>query len=77
MPDKVTDVSAAKAEAGSLELTEELIRLRAYQLYEGRGCEHGHDLDDWFQAEAEVFGKKSVGTAESEAMEGKGKAEAA
>ncbi len=77
MPGKVTNVSAAKAEEGSLELTEELIRLRAYQLYEGRGCEHGHDLDDWFQAVAEVFGKKSVGTAESEAKEGKGKAAAA
>lgn len=77
MPGKVTNVSAAKAEEGSLELTEELIRLRAYQLYEGRGCEHGHDLDDWFQAEAEVFGKKSAGTAEPEAMEGKGKAAAA
>lgn len=77
MTDKVTKVSAAKVEEGSLELTEELIRLRAYQLYEGRSCEHGHDLDDWFQAEAEVFGKKPAGTAESEAMEGKGKAAAA
>jgi len=77
MPGKVTNVSAAKAEEGSLELTEELIRLRAYRLYEGRGCEDGHDLDDWFQAEAEVFGKKSAGTAESGATEGKGKAAAA
>jgi len=77
MPGKVTNVSVAKVEEGSLELTEELIRLRAYQLYEGRGCEHGHDLEDWFQAEAEVFGKKSVGTAESEATEGKAKAAAA
>jgi len=77
MPGKVTNVSAAKAEEGSLELTEELIRLRSYRLYEGRGCEDGHDLDDWFQAEAEVFGKKSAGTAESGATEGKGKAAAA
>ena len=77
MPGNIANVSAAKAEEGSLELTEELIRLRAYQLYEGRGCEHGHDLDDWFQAESEVFGKKSVGTAESEAAEGKAKAAAA
>jgi hypothetical protein len=29
------------------------IRVRAYQLYEQRGRDDGHDLDDWFQAEAE------------------------
>ena len=44
--------------AGSPELTEEIIRQRAYELFEQRGCEPGHDLDDWLQAEAEVMGKK-------------------
>ena len=39
------------------ELTEDFIRVRAYQLYEERGCEHGHDLEDWLRAEAEVLGK--------------------
>ena len=29
------------------------IRLRAYELFEQRGREDGHDLDDWLQAEAE------------------------
>lgn len=29
------------------------IRVRAYQLYEQRGRDDGHDLDDWLQAEAE------------------------
>lgn len=29
------------------------IRARAYQLYEQRGRDDGHDLDDWLQAEAE------------------------
>ena len=43
---------------GSLELTEEIIRLRAYYLYLQRGCENGHDQEDWLRAEAEVFGKK-------------------
>jgi HSP20 family molecular chaperone IbpA len=28
---------------------------RAFQLFEERGCEHGHDLDDWFKAEAELL----------------------
>lgn len=42
---------------GSLELTEEYIRLRAYQLWEERGCEHGHDLEHWLQAEVEILGQ--------------------
>ena len=29
------------------------IRVRAYELFEQRGREDGHDLDDWLQAEAE------------------------
>ena len=35
---------------------EEEIRRRAYQLYEERGREDGHDLDDWLRAEAEITG---------------------
>jgi hypothetical protein len=35
----------------------EAIRSRAYSIYEQRGREHGHDLDDWLIAEAEVAGK--------------------
>lgn len=27
---------------------------RAYELFVARGCEHGHDLDDWLTAEREV-----------------------
>ena len=30
------------------------VRARAYELFEQRGREHGHDLDDWLQAEAEI-----------------------
>jgi DUF2934 family protein len=33
---------------------EEKIRSRAYLIFEERGGEHGHDLDDWLQAEAEI-----------------------
>lgn len=29
---------------------------RAYDLYLARGCEHGHDVDDWLQAERELRG---------------------
>jgi HSP20 family molecular chaperone IbpA len=31
-----------------------MIAQRAYQLFEGRGCLHGHDVADWLQAEDEV-----------------------
>ncbi|MFZ0706834.1 MAG: DUF2934 domain-containing protein [Candidatus Korobacteraceae bacterium] len=37
---------------------EEQIRLRAYELYEQRGGEHGHDFDDWLQAELELTQQK-------------------
>jgi Protein of unknown function (DUF2934) len=30
------------------------IRARAYQLYEQRGRDDGHDLDDWLHAQAEL-----------------------
>ena len=48
-----------KLDAGSHEL-EERIRVRAYQLYEQRGKRDDHALDDWFQAEAELTGRKSL-----------------
>ena len=31
------------------------IAIRAYYLFEARGFEHGHDLDDWLQAESELM----------------------
>jgi hypothetical protein len=34
------------------------IRLRAYELYEARGREDGHELDDWLRAEEEITQKK-------------------
>jgi hypothetical protein len=30
------------------------IARRAYELYEQRGGEHGHDMDDWLRAEHEL-----------------------
>lgn len=35
-------------------VTEHDIARRAYDLYLGRGCEDGHDVEDWFQAEREL-----------------------
>jgi hypothetical protein len=66
MQHKTASVSPAKPDEGSLELTEELIRIRAYRFYEERGCEHGHDLEDWLLAEAEIFGEKPTAAAKAE-----------
>jgi hypothetical protein len=33
---------------------QERIRMRAYELFEARNRESGHDLEDWLQAEAEI-----------------------
>jgi hypothetical protein len=38
---------------------QEQIRLRAYELYEQRENDSGHELDDWLQAEAEVTQQKA------------------
>lgn len=34
--------------------TEEEIRQRAFELYEARGGESGHEMEDWFTAEKEL-----------------------
>jgi hypothetical protein len=36
------------------ECVPDLIRKRAYQLFEERGRQPGHDLADWLQAEREI-----------------------
>ena len=36
------------------ECLREAVRRRAYELYELRGKENGHDLEDWLQAESEL-----------------------
>ena len=46
------------SELQELEL-EHQIRLPAYELYEERGREDGHELDDWLRAEEEITEKKA------------------
>jgi hypothetical protein len=38
---------------------EHQIRQRAHELYEARGREDGHELEDWLRAEEEIAGKKT------------------
>jgi len=51
MPAMLGTISHA---AGSANDLQEQIRRRAYELYEQRGQNHGHETDDWLQAESEV-----------------------
>ena len=37
---------------------QEQIRRRAHELYEQRGRDEGHELEDWLRAESEVTQKK-------------------
>ena len=43
--------SSSNREIGDLQ---ERIKLRAYELYEARGCVHGHHEEDWDNAEREI-----------------------
>ncbi|MGH7868096.1 MAG: DUF2934 domain-containing protein [Candidatus Dormibacteraceae bacterium] len=46
-PSRVGDPTAAAP-------TQERIAQRAYERFVARGCEHGHDEEDWLQAELEL-----------------------
>src|SRR5687768_8773338 len=45
---------------------QEAIACRAYELFEGRGCEHGQDQADWLRAESEFLLPFSVEVKEQE-----------
>jgi DUF2934 family protein len=53
-----TSTTVAVMKSGS-ELQDE-IRRRAYELYEQRGSNDGHELRDWLQAESEVAQRKAA-----------------
>lgn len=45
---------APKPPAQPATVTNSDVTRRAYELYLGRGCEHGHDVEDWLQAQREL-----------------------
>jgi hypothetical protein len=51
------ETGASTLNNGDRRLTEDMIRVRAYELFVARGCEHGHHLEDWLAAELELKGK--------------------
>ena len=36
------------------------IAARAYELYKNRGAVHGHDLEDWFEAELQLIRERET-----------------
>jgi hypothetical protein len=57
MPNPPTKKATTLVRAAPPKNMEEQIRRRAYELYEARSREDGHDLEDWFRAESEITGK--------------------
>jgi HSP20 family molecular chaperone IbpA len=47
--------TASEALAERLRQASAAIARRAYELFEARGSEHGHDREDWFRAESELL----------------------
>ena len=56
--DRQTPISSETDTTFSID-TQEQVRRRAFEIYEQRGREDGHELDDWLQAEAEVLSQQS------------------
>ena len=54
MATEVQKKPPANLTTDSKRVFEDEIRRLAYQLYEERGREDGHDVDDWLRAETEL-----------------------
>jgi hypothetical protein len=53
------DRSSKSTRKRSADVRNHDIARRAYDLFVARGCKHGHDLEDWLQAERELQGALS------------------
>ena len=51
---KVKTSPASKSAAPEISATNDKIRERAFQLYEGRGRQPGNDTQDWLRAELQI-----------------------
>ena len=56
---KVPSTDERQAKRSAL-ITEDAIAQRAYALYLARGCQEGHDVEDWLQAERELLETKNT-----------------
>ena len=56
-PTEKSSTAGSESLTAAAHPTREEIELRAYQIYVERGGAHGYDVDDWLQAEHELFEK--------------------
>jgi hypothetical protein len=56
-PTEKSSLAGSESLSAEAHPTREEIELRAYQIYFERGGAHGHDVDDWLQAEHELYEK--------------------
>ena len=59
-PKTVTSSTQAPVPPLSRDDVQRRIARRAYELYESRGRDHGHALEDWLKAEREILGERSL-----------------
>jgi hypothetical protein len=57
---KVKTSPASKSAAPEISITRDMIRDRAFQIYESRGSEPGHDTQDWLRAEIQIAERETV-----------------
>ena len=53
--DRVTAPTRAESQHRYFEVLGSRIADRAYELYVQRGHEHGHDMEDWLEAERQIL----------------------
>ena len=56
--DRVTAPTRAESQHTYYEVLGSRIAERAYELYVQRGHEHGHDFEDWLEAERQILPKE-------------------
>jgi hypothetical protein len=52
---KAIHSAAIEATTLAIGVSHDAIRERAFQMYESRGNEHGHDMQDWLRAEHQIL----------------------
>lgn len=55
---RIPPPTRAESQHAYYEVLGSRIANRAYELYVQRGHEHGHDLEDWLEAERQILPKK-------------------
>ena len=58
-----TNPPRSLAQTSNRNISKKQIRMRAFELYEERGCGDGRELEDWVRAEVEITNGQAKGKA--------------